>query len=57
MHRQVQELFVDEPDLAEGFEQFLPESGPKEGGEVLGGKGTGDGGEGGEGEAVKAEGL
>jgi histone deacetylase complex regulatory component SIN3 len=52
VHRQVQELFVDEPDLAEGFEQFLPESGPKEGGEVLGGKGTG-----GEGEAVKAEGL
>jgi histone deacetylase complex regulatory component SIN3 len=53
----VQELFVDEPDLAEGFEQFLPESSPKEGGEVLVGKGTGGGGEGGEGEAVKGEGL
>jgi histone deacetylase complex regulatory component SIN3 len=52
VHRQVQELFVGEQDLVDGFEQFLPESVPKKGSEV-GGDG-GNGGEG-EGEGVKEE--
>jgi histone deacetylase complex regulatory component SIN3 len=45
VHRQVRELFADEPDLAEGFEQFLPDSAPEKGDERGVGKGSGGDGE------------
>jgi hypothetical protein len=46
VHRQVRELFTGEPDLAEGFEQFLPESMLKKGNKVVDvGKGNGNGDE------------
>jgi len=46
VHRQVRELFAGEPDLVEGFEQFLPESMPKKGNKVVDiGKVNGNGNE------------